>query len=82
MSLIIIFVCFALGVQIYFLYDSLQKAKRMKNVLAEKGKCKVEDYYIPSHEFGNTSYERVLLDKLFTQTLLIKTKMVYLALTI
>ena len=65
MSLIIIFVCFALGVQIYFLYDSLQKAKRMKNVLAEKGKCKVEDYYIPSHEFGNTSYERVLLDKTF-----------------
>lgn len=37
----------------------------MKDVLAEKGKCKVEDYYIPSTEFGNTSYERVLLDKTF-----------------
>lgn len=65
MSLIIIFVCIALGVQIYFLYDSLQKARQMKDVLAEKGKCKVEDYYIPSTEFGNTSYERVLLDKTF-----------------
>lgn len=55
MSLIIIFVCIALGVQIYFLYDSLQKARQMKDVLAEKGKCKVEDYYIPCTEFGNTS---------------------------